>query len=94
MTKLTKALTRTVVDLAGKPLIVTLTFDGITFRRPRHRKSYLLPYGHAELRAITLEVNHQLAQKKGRPHRTRAKQVKKAKTVQKVSRGLLTIGRR
>lgn len=83
MTALTKALTRTVTDVSGKPLIVTLTVDGILFRRPRQRKSYLLPYGAAEMRAITLEVNRQLAEKP----RTRKKATKR------VSRGLLTIGR-
>lgn len=83
MTALTKALTRTVTDVSGKPLIVTLTVDGILFRRPRQRKSYLLPYGHGELRAQMLEAGRVLDEK-GTARKTRAK---------RVSRGLLTIGR-
>lgn len=53
-TKLSKPVTRVVNDERGKPLIVTLTADGVTFRRPRKRESYLLPYAAAETRAQVL----------------------------------------
>lgn len=75
--KLTKPVARVVNDVNGKPLVVTLTADGITFRRPRQRDSYLLPYGAAETRAQVL-ANDGVGMATGKRSR-------------RVSRGLLSV---
>lgn len=54
-TKLTKNVARTVVDERGVELTVTLTAEGVLFRRPRTRSQYLLPYLAGETRAQMLE---------------------------------------
>lgn len=54
MTKLDRAVTRIVMDHHGNPLVVTLTAEGIVFRRPRKREQYVLPYAAAETRAQVL----------------------------------------
>lgn len=76
-TKLSKPITRTVLDEHGAPLIVTLTAEGMTFRRPRKRDSYLLPYAAAETRAQVL-ANEGVG-------------MATSKTARRVSRGLLSV---
>lgn len=53
-TPLTKPITRTVVDEQGNPLLVTITAEGILFRRPRKREQWLLPFTAGETRAQML----------------------------------------
>lgn len=76
-TKLTKNIVRVVNDDKGNPLVVTLTADGITFRRPRKRESYLLPYCTAETRAQVLACD--------------GVGMATSKRARHVSRGLLTV---
>jgi hypothetical protein len=52
--KLTRPIARTVYDAHGKPIIVTLTAHGVTYRRPRHKAEYLLPHAAGETRAQVL----------------------------------------
>lgn len=54
MTKIDKPVSRIVIDHHGNPLVVTLTAEGIVFRRPRKREQFVLPYATAETRAIVL----------------------------------------
>lgn len=77
-TPLTKPVSREVRlnALAPRPMIVTLTESGITFRLKGTRTSYLLPYGVAHTRAATLEADRALA-------------AKRSGRRQRVSRGLL-----
>lgn len=84
--KLTKPITRQVLDVAGKPLIVTLTVEGILFRRPRHKDQYLLPYGAGETRAQILASGSTVGMASDKPRRAGTA----GKPVTKVSRGLLT----
>lgn len=77
MTKLDKNVTRIVLDHHGAPLVVTLTKDGITFRRPRKREQYVLPYAAAETRAQVL-ANDGVG-------------MATSKTARRVSRGLLSV---
>jgi hypothetical protein len=53
---LTKPVARRVTDDRGLPLVVTLTAEGILFRRPRQRRTYLLPFSAGETRAQMLEA--------------------------------------
>lgn len=61
-TKLTKPVTR-VIEIDGKPMNVTLGVNGITFREYKRRTAFLLPYGSAWLRAVTLFVEQQRREK-------------------------------
>ena len=67
---LTRALTRSLTTQAGTDLVATVGPLGITFRYPRRRQRYLLPWGKAFTEAVRLEVERQrrekLAQKKAR----------------------------
>lgn len=76
-TPLTKPVAREVRlnALAPRPMVVTLTAAGITFRLKGTRTTYLLPYGVAHTRAALLEADRLRAAKR-RPAR-------------RVSRGLL-----
>jgi hypothetical protein len=56
MTPLGKPVRR-VVDIPGEGLhVVSLTLAGITFRKFRSKKEFILPYGNALLRAAALSV--------------------------------------
>jgi hypothetical protein len=54
-TALTRPVKRKVRTAHGKQLTVTLTPDGVEFREPYARKSFLLPYGAAHLKAVDLD---------------------------------------
>jgi hypothetical protein len=61
-TRLTKPVTR-VIEIDGKPMNVTLSPLGISFREYKRRTTFLLPYGSAWLRAVTLFVDAQRREK-------------------------------
>jgi hypothetical protein len=71
MTDLTKPVTRRVRSLTGADLIVTLLPEGIEFREPRRRKSFLIPYGEAFVRAARLSVDAELRDKPKRKIRVK-----------------------
>ena len=48
---------RKVSTARGEPLVVALAPEGIWLREPRRRTAYLLPYGAAFQRAVTLAVD-------------------------------------
>lgn len=51
-TRLTRPVTRVIADVPRRgPVVVTLALEGIVFRYPRKRTTYLLPYGVGMLRA-------------------------------------------
>lgn len=64
MTELTRPVKRKVVTQHAKPLVVTLTPEGIYLREPRRRQGFLLPYGHAFQQAARLWVEHERRLKK------------------------------
>jgi hypothetical protein len=68
-TRLTKSVKREIVTPRGLTLIVTMTPEGLTFREKRRRKSYLLPYSVAFMKAVDLAVTAITAD--GRPKRVR-----------------------
>lgn len=71
MTRLDRPVTRVLHDVPNRGVIVvTLTKDGIAFRYPRKRTSYLLPYSLGMLRAEYLAAEALRAAKKAAP-RTR-----------------------
>jgi hypothetical protein len=51
-----RKLRRQVQTLRGQPLVVELEQFGIRMREPGRKTSYLLPYGHAYLRAAHLHA--------------------------------------
>lgn len=57
MTNLDRPVRRKVSTVRGEPLVVALTAEGIWLREPRRRTAYLLPYGAAFQRAVTLHVD-------------------------------------
>jgi hypothetical protein len=69
-TSLSRPVTRAVVDRRGAPLVVTLEREGVRFREPRRRTSYLLPYGVGFVEAVELyvaaEKRRKLAERKAR----------------------------
>jgi hypothetical protein len=69
-TKLSRPVTRAVVDRRGAPLVVTLETHGVRFREPRRRTSYLLPYGVGFVEAARLfadaERRRKAAEKKAK----------------------------
>jgi hypothetical protein len=54
MPKPFKPVTITVPDEHGNTINVTLTEQGVVYRRPRKRETFLLPHAAGETRAITL----------------------------------------
>ena len=56
MTTLTRPVTRKVPSLSFGDLAVTVTVEGLVLRQHRHRQNYLLPWGLAFQRAVTLHV--------------------------------------
>jgi hypothetical protein len=56
MTELTRVVRRKVASVRGQPLVVALAPEGIWIREPRRRTAYLLPYGVAFQRAVTMAV--------------------------------------
>ncbi len=67
-TRLSKPVTR-VVEVDGKPMNVTLGPLGVTFREYKRRTGFLLPYGSAFLRAVTLHVEAERRAKGRKPRR-------------------------
>lgn len=64
MTTLTRPVRRKISTARGEPLMVELSPEGIYFREPRRRKSFLLPYGDAFMRAVRIQVEAELKEKK------------------------------
>lgn len=64
MTRLTKPVTRKVPSLSYGDLVVTIAEEGVYYRQPRRRQSFLLPHGAAFQRAVTLHVAREKAEKK------------------------------
>lgn len=54
---------RKVYTTSGQPLVVTLAPEGIYLSEPRRRARYLLPFGHAHLQAVRLEVDRKKREK-------------------------------
>jgi len=57
MTKLSKPVSREVTGLDGKPMIATLTAEGLLLREKGKRKAFLMPYDYAYARAAMLEAD-------------------------------------
>lgn len=60
-TRLNKTVERMVTLFDGRQLVVGLSLAGITMRNKGERTEFLLPYANAHLRAVTLQVNADLA---------------------------------
>ena len=56
MTNLTKTVRRRVLSARGQPIVVALAPEGIWLREPRRRTAFLLPYGVAFQRAVSMAV--------------------------------------
>ncbi len=52
-------------------IIATLAGEGIYLRRAGSRENFLLPWGHAYLRAALLEADRQRAERKAKRKRSR-----------------------
>ena len=63
MTNLTKTVRRKIQTARGEPLVIALAPEGIWLREPRRRKAFLLPYGPAFQRAVTLAVDAERREK-------------------------------
>ncbi len=71
MTDLTKPVRRRIRTVSGDVLNVALLPEGIEFREPRRRKSFLIPYGEAFVRAARLSVEAELRDKPKRKIRVK-----------------------
>ena len=54
---------RKVYTTSGQPLMIEVAPEGIYLREPRRRQRYLLPFAHAHLQAVRLEVDRQRREK-------------------------------
>lgn len=63
-TRISKPVRRLVPTLHHGPLVVTIAEEGIYFREPRRRKSFLLPHGVAFQRAVDIDIQRERAEKK------------------------------
>ena len=63
-TRLSKPVRRVVSTLRHGDLVVTLAEEGIYFREPRRRTSFLLPHGVAFQRAVDIHLQRARAEKK------------------------------
>jgi hypothetical protein len=66
MTNLTRTVRRKVATHRGEPLVIALAPEGIWLREPRRRNAFLLPYGAAFQRAVTLAVDAERREKAAR----------------------------
>lgn len=63
---------RRLVNIPGEGMfVVTLTVDGVSYRKARTRTEFLLPHAAAYLRAATLKANADLAEKPKRKIRVK-----------------------
>lgn len=67
-----KPVHRKVTTASGKPLVCTLTADGITYREPRRRVAFTIPHGVAFVAAARLHVAAVKAERKAQRKLKRA----------------------
>lgn len=63
-TRISKPVRRVVPTLRHGDLVVTIAEEGIYFREPRRRTSFLLPHGAAFQQAVNLHIARERAEKK------------------------------
>jgi hypothetical protein len=63
-TRISKPVRRVITTLHHGELTCTITEEGIYYREPRRRTSFLIPHGVAFQRAVDLHIQRERAEKK------------------------------